>query len=147
MSRHVFGIMLISALLLLGACESAPKGPATPAPAGRDTVVINQDRNGGQVVLRPGQTLLVRLTKSTPRGMVWEMGSMPDQSVIMPDGQRRVRTEEQEKYDSLLAYQELRFQAVAPGMTKLNLAYDRPGGGEDEVQMRFEIDVIVEPGS
>ena len=30
-------------------------------------------------------------------------------------------------------------------MTTLNLAYDRPGGGEGEVQSRFTVDVIVEP--
>lgn len=110
-------------------------------------MIVTQDANGGQVVLKPGQTLLVRLPKSTPRGMVWEMDRMPDQNVIMPDGQRKVRSEEQIKYESLLSYQELRFQAQTPGMTELDLAYDRPGAGEEEVQRRFKIDVIVEPES
>jgi predicted secreted protein len=145
MLKNALCTLITASLLTLGACQSPPKGPQ-PAPlAGRDTVTINQDSNGGQVALKQGQTLVVQLPKSTPRGMVWEMDSMPDQGVIMPDGQRRVRTGEQIRYDSLLSYQELRFQAIAPGMTTLNLAYDRPGGGEGEVQSRFTVDVIVEP--
>ena len=148
MIRNTLSLMVGTVLLAIsGACQPAAK-TAAPAPSpGRDTVTITQDRNGGQVQLQQGQTLLVRLAESTPRGLTWEMESMPDQNILMPDGQRRVRSGEQIKYDSLLSLQELRFQAVGPGMTKLDLAYDRPGGGEDEVQTRFTVDVIVEPTS
>ena len=134
----------IGLLVFAGACQSGSKGPQPVPAAGRDTVTVTMTQNGGQVRLSRGQTLLVQLPESTPRGLTWEMESMPDQSVLMPDGQRHVRSEEQAQYGSLLTSQELRFQAVGAGSTTLSLAYDRPGGGEATVESRFTLDVVVD---
>ena len=71
------------------------------------------------------------------------MEAMPNQAVIMLDGQRVVHSNDQVKYDSLIAYEELRFEAQAPGETELQLNYDRPGFGEGSVERRFNIDVVV----
>lgn len=147
-----FMMSCLACVLLQVSCQPKPtviqaRGPVRAPEAGLNTVVVTQERNGGQVVLKTGQTLLVRLTKSSTPGMTWQMDRMPDQSVLMPDGKRQVRSGKQLKYDSLLSYLELRFEAQAPGETELDLAYDVPGGGEESVERRFTLEVIVESGS
>ena len=145
MHRHIPSMFIaIGLLVFAGACQSGSKGPQPVPAAGRDTVTVTMNQSGGQVRLSRGQTLLVQLPESNPRGLTWEMDSMPDQSVLMPDGQRHIRSEEQAQYGSLLTSQELRFQAVGSGSTSLALAYDRPGGGEATVESRFTINVVVD---
>ena len=62
------------------------------------------------MTLHPGQTLLIRLPENPTQGMTWQMQQRPDESVLMADGQRTVRSGRQINEDSLLAFQELRFQ-------------------------------------
>ena len=145
MNMHFRFITLAIAVLALVSCQSQQGSSINAKPAGPDTVIVTQDQDGGRVVLSPGQTLLVRLPVSNDRGMRWEMEAMPNQAVIMPDGQRVVRSNDQVKYDSLIAYEELRFQAQAAGQTELQLNYDRPGSGEGSVERRFNIDIVVFP--
>ena len=143
MKIHIRFAVLTLAALALVSCQSQQGSSINAKAAGADTVVVTQEQDGGQVVLKPGQTLLVRLPVSNDRGMRWEMEAMPNQAVIMLDGQRVVHSNDQVKYDSLIAYEELRFQAQAPGKTELQLNYDRPGFGEGSVERRFNIDVVV----
>jgi len=143
MKMHIRFAVLLIAFLALVSCQSQQGSSINAKAAGADTVVVTQDQDGGRVALNPGQTLLVRLPVSNDRGMRWEMEAMPNQAVIMPDGQRVVRSNDQVKFDSLIAYEELRFQAQAAGETKLQLNYDHPGLGEGSVQRRFNLDVVV----
>lgn len=145
MHRHIASMFIATALLVFaGACQSGSKAPQPVPAAGRDTVTVTMNQNGGRVRLTQGQTLLVQLPESASRGLTWEMDSMPDQSVLMPDGQRHIRSEEQSEYGSLLTTQEIRFQTVGPGSTTVALAYDRPGGGEATVESRYTLDVVVD---
>ncbi len=143
MKMHIRFAVLAIAFLALVSCQSQQGSSINAKAAGADTVIVTQDQDGGRVALNPGQTLLVRLPISNDRGMRWEMEAIPNQAVIMPDGQRVVRSNDQVKFDSLIAYEELRFQAQAAGETKLQLNYDHPGLGEGSVQRRFNIDVVV----
>lgn len=136
--------LTIGLLAFAGACQSGPKGPQPASQAGRDTVTVTMQQNGTRIRLQQGQTLLVQLPESQARGLTWEMEAMPDQSVLMPNGQRHLRSQEQADYGSLLTDQELRFQAVGPGTTTVSLAYDHPGGGEASVQSRFSVSVVVD---
>ena len=146
MKVHLQLVAITLGILALASCQQGSSINAKAA--GADTVIVTQAQDGARVVLGPGQTLLVRLPVSTDRGMRWEMEAMPDQAVLMPDGQRIVQSNDQVKYDSMIAYEELRFQAQASGRTQLQLNYDRPGYGESSVQRRFNIDVVVsEAGS
>ena len=135
-------------VLVLAGCASAPSRPAlqpesAPSP---DTIVVEQDRNGGTVTLRTGQTLLIRLPEEPARGMTWQMQQRPDESVIMPDGQRTVRSGRQIKEGSLLSYQELRFQAQEVGETQVLLAYDQPQVGDSSITRQFTLTVVVKSG-
>ena len=148
MKMHLPIVTVALAVLALVSCQSQQGNSINAKAAGADTVIVTQDQDGGRVALNPGQTLLVRLPISNDRGMRWEMEAMPDQAVLMPDGQRIVQSNDQVKYDSMISYEELRFQAQAAGKTQLQLNYDRPGYGEASVQRRFNIDVVVsEAGS
>ena len=143
MKIHIRFAVLTLAALALVSCQSQQGSSINAKAAGADTVVVTQEQDGGQVVLKPGQTLLVRLPAANDRGMTWQMEVKPNQSVIMSDGERIVQSGDQVKYDSLISYVELRFQAQAPGKTELQLNYDRPGFGEGSVERRFNIDVVV----
>lgn len=136
-------------LLLLSGCGGSPTGPAlqVESPPGPDTVVVDQNRNGDTVTLRSEQTLLIRLPEEPARGMTWEMQQRPDESVLMPDGQRTVRSGRQIREGSLLSYQELRFQAQEAGQTQVQLAYDQPKLGDASITRQFTLTVIVEAGS
>lgn len=145
MHRSISTVFLaIGLLAFVGACQSGSQGSQTTSQVGRDTVTVTMSQNGGRIRLQQGQTLLVQLPESAARGLTWEMEAMPDQSVLMPNGQRHLRSQEQAEYGSLLSDQELRFQAVGPGTTTVSLAYDRPGGGEATVQSRFSVSVVVD---
>ena len=135
-------------VLILAGCASAPSRPALqPEPApGPNTVTVEQNRNGDTVTLKPGQTLLIRLPEEPARGMTWQMQQRPDESVIMPDGQRTVRSGRQIKEDSLLSYQELRFQAQEVGETQVLLAYDQPQVGDSSITRQFTLTVVVKSG-
>ena len=143
MKKRIYPIAVVLAVLVLASCQSQSAGSIAAQPAGSNTVVVTQEQDGSQVVLTPGQTLLVRLPVSNDRGMTWQMETMPNQAVIMPDGEQTVRSNEQIKYGSLISYVELRFQAQAAGETTLQLNYDRSGQGEGSVERRFNLDVVV----
>jgi len=140
--------VVVAGMLLVG-CQnpSSGSGPrAEPAP-GLNTVVVEQGQNGETVTLKLGQTLLIRLPEEPARGMAWQMEQMPEASVLTPDGTRLVHSRQQLKDSSLLAYQELRFQAQTAGTTTLSLAYDNPQQGSDSITRRFTLQVNVEGAS
>ena len=143
MLSRLCGVVLAG--VLLSGCQSPSSGPGPRAEGapGPNTVVVEQGQNGETVTLKPGQTLLVRLPEEPARGMAWEMEQMPDASVLMPDGTRVVRSGQQLQDSSLLAYQELRFQAQTAGDTTLALAYDNPQQGSDSITRRFTLKVSV----
>ncbi len=132
--------------MLLAGCQSpgSGSGPRAEAALGPNTVVVEQGQNGGAVTLKSGQALLVRLPEEPARGMSWQMEQRPDASVLMSDGTRVVHSGQQLKDKSLLAYQELRFQAQTAGVTMLSLAYDNPQLGSDSITRRFTLKVTVE---
>ena len=143
MLSRLCGVVLAG--VLLSGCQSPSSGSGLRAEGalGPNTVVVEQGQNGETVTLKPGQTLLVRLPEEPARGMAWEMEQMPDASVLMPDGTRVVRSGQQLQDNSLLAYQELRFQAQTAGVTTLALAYDNPQQGSDSITRRFTLKVSV----
>lgn len=136
-------------VLVLAGCGSAPSRPALAVEAapGPDTVIVEQNRNGGTVTMQTGQTLLIRLPEEPARGMTWQMKQRPDESVLMPDGQRVVRSGRQLRDNSLLAYQELRFQTQESGETQVMLAYDQPLVGDSSTTRQFTLTVVVESGA
>ncbi|MDG2292088.1 MAG: protease inhibitor I42 family protein [Phycisphaerales bacterium] len=144
MLSRLCGAVIVGVLLAGCQSPSSGSGPrAEPAP-GPNTVVVEQGQNGETVTLKPGQTLLVRLPEEPARGMAWEMEQMPAASILTPDGTRVVHSGQQLKDSSLLAYQELRFQAQTAGTTTLSLAYDNPQQGSDSITRRFTLKVSVE---
>ena len=136
-------------VLLLSGCGSAPSRPSLQVESspGSDVVVVEQNQNGGSVTLHPGQTLLIRLPENPTQGMTWQMQQRPDESVLMADGQRTVRSGRQINEGSLLAYQELRFQAQETGETQVMLAYDQPAVGDSSITRQFSLTVVVEAGA
>jgi inhibitor of cysteine peptidase len=143
MLSRLCGVVLAGVLLSGCQSPSSGSGPRAEGAPGPNTVVVEQGQNGETVTLKPGQTLLVRLPEEPARGMAWEMEQMPDASVLMPDGTRVVRSGQQLQDNSLLAYQELRFQAQTAGDTTLALAYDNPQQGSDSITRRFTLKVSV----
>ena len=143
MLSRLCGVVLAGVLLSGCQSPSSGSGPRAEGALGPNTVVVEQGQNGETVTLKPGQTLLVRLPEEPARGMAWEMEQMPDASVLMPDGTRVVRSGQQLQDNSLLAYQELRFQAQTAGVTTLALAYDNPQQGSDSITRRFTLKVSV----
>jgi inhibitor of cysteine peptidase len=143
MLSRLCGVVLAGVLLSGCQSPSSGSGPRAEGAPGPNTVVVEQGQNGETVTLKPGQTLLVRLPEEPARGMAWEMEQMPDASVLMPDGTRVVRSGQQLQNNSLLAYQELRFQAQTAGVTTLALAYDNPQQGSDSITRRFTLKVSV----
>ena len=107
-------------------------------------VALGTADNGRTVRVRNGQLILVNLPENPTSGRTWQLVREPDQTVVIPDGERLDANHQSVADDSLVQTQELRFKATGPGETILSLAYVRPGMGlyvsDDRWMIRIEVD-------
>jgi inhibitor of cysteine peptidase len=136
--------ILLSKMVLLGwasllpaltGCQTSPTGIAPNA------VIIQASDAGTRVHLSPGQELLVRLLANPDTGYEWQLLALPDQAVLLPDGNRWVQSSAEMQREDEVKTQELRFVAQGPGQTRVQLEYLVPGrpGGAGDAQFGFEV--------
>lgn len=129
--------LLFAACLIPLACQS------TPAAVAPNAVVVTAADAGERIHLTPGQELLVRLLSNPATGFEWQLLALPDQAVLLPDGNRWIQSPAQQERQDEVKTQELRFVAQGPGETRLVLEYlvpGRPGGAGDAT---FSVEVVV----
>ncbi|MCH2136538.1 MAG: protease inhibitor I42 family protein [Phycisphaerales bacterium] len=140
-------IALATALILGGCASSASQRPTSSAPGRPDlpanSVAVTATSNGSHVSLDVGQVLVVELPENPSRGHTWQLAAPMDQTVVMPDGQRFVESSQQQADGSLVGTQQLRFAAVGPGESVIDLALVRPGAGIASAVERWIVQVIV----
>lgn len=109
---------LVGLLAMPGACAT------TPTTAVSD-VVVTASQAGRTVQLAPGERMMVELLGNPSTGRVWELRSIPDAAVIVPDGTRWVAAKGAGSSD-LVKTQQLRFVAQGPGKALLVFEYVEP---------------------
>lgn len=121
--------------LALAACQTTPPGIAPNA------VIVTASEAGTRVHLAPGQEVLVRLLANPATGYEWQLLALPDQAVLLPDGNRWVQSPAQVQQQDEVKTQELRFVAQGPGETRVELEYLVPGrpGGPGDAQFGFAV--------
>ncbi len=132
---NVFLAMAAALAASLAACQTTPPGIAPNA------VIVTASDAGTRVHLAPGQEVLVRLLANPATGYEWQLLALPNQAVLLPDGNRWVQSPAQTQRQDEVKTQELRFVAQGPGETRVELEYlvpDRPGGAGD-AQFAFEV--------
>ncbi len=132
---NVLLAMAAALALAVAGCQSTPAGVAPNA------VIVTASDAGTRVHLAPGQEVLVRLLANPATGYEWQLLALPNQAVLLPDGNRWVQSPEQTQRQDEVKTQELRFVAQGPGETRVELEYlvpDRPGGAGD-AQFAFEV--------
>ena len=127
------------ALLVLGACQSVPRGVS------KDAVMVGLADSGKLVRLVPGQQLVIELESNPVTGFQWEINHTIDQTVLLPDGSRFSRTSEQKRQQEEVGSQYLRFKGQQPGRTTLELVYVKPQVGTLVDSPRYRLEVIVSP--
>jgi predicted secreted protein len=122
-------------LLCLAACQTTPSGVAPNA------VIVTASDADTRVHVAPGQEVLVRLLANPATGYEWQLLAMPDQSVLLPDGNRWVQSSAEIQRQDEVKNQELRFVAQGPGETRVQLEYLVPGrpGGAGDAQFGFTV--------
>ena len=126
--------VLLVATALFG-CQSTPQGIAP------DAVVVTASDAGTRVHVAPGQEILVRLLANPATGYEWQLLALPNQAVLLPDGNRWVQSPAEVERQDEVKTQELRFVAQGPGETRVELEYLVPSqpGGAGDAQFSFEV--------
>ena len=128
-------LAVLAASISLVACQTSPPGIAPNA------VVLTASDAGTRVHVTPGQEILVRLLANPVTGYEWQLLALPDQAVLLPDGNRWVQSAAEQQRQDEVKTQELRFVAQGPGETRIQLEYLVPGrpGGAGDAQLGFEV--------
>ena len=100
--------------------------------------------NGSHVRLRAGQVLQVDLPERRDGHRTWQLASPLKLSVLRPDGQRYINSTAEGDNEAPAGTRQVRFMAVAPGETIVNMAKVVPGAGLSSAQDRWILQVIVE---
>lgn len=132
---HPFLPCVLLLAIASGGCQSTPQGIAP------DAVVVTASDAGTRVHVSPGQEVLVRLLANPATGYEWQLLALPDQAVLLPDGNRWVQSPAEVERQDEVKTQELRFIAQGPGNTRVELEYLVPGrpGGAGDAQFSFEV--------
>ena len=128
--------------LLLGslaACTNLPRGISP------DAALVGLADSGKLVRLHPTQQLVIQLEANVTTGYQWEIDKTINRSVLLADGSKFSRTQQQRDQEDQVTEQYLRFVAQQPGRTRLQLVYVQPQVGTLENSPRYEVDVIVVP--
>lgn len=112
-------LLVISTFFFTASCASRAGG------SGRGDVVVTAADEGQTVRIAPGERLLVELIGNPSNGRSWELRSLPDAAVLVPDGTRWVAMPDGGDSD-LTRMQQLRFVAQGPGRALLLFEYVRP---------------------
>lgn len=112
-------ILLLTVLATTISCQSPPAVP-------EGSVTIGPGDSGSTVRLTTGQDLLVELLANPAMGYRWELRALPDQAVILPDGDRLIARPGAAPSEEVRT-QQLRFVAQAPGRALVVLEYVQPG--------------------
>ena len=134
---RILPILLLFASVFVAGCQTGPPLP-------RNAVVVTVTDNGSAVTLQSGQTMVVELERNPSTGYVWQLTEQVDQGIIMPDGTRDWKTEQERAAQSNLEMQMLRFVAQGQGETTLQLNYVRPEVGPTANTANFTVQVTVE---
>ncbi len=118
---------------LLTACSASPT-PAAPIQS------LTEADAGRSIELRAGDTLEVTLPGNASTGFQWEVKSV-DASILKPSGEPAFKSSSNALGSS--GQFTLRFEAVAPGQTKLQLIYHRPFETDTPPAQTFEVTVTV----
>lgn len=111
--------LLLAVLVSTISCQAPPAVP-------EGSVTIGPADSGSTVRLKTGQDLLVELLANPAMGYRWELRTLPDQAVILPDGDRMIARQGAAPSEEVRT-QQLRFVAQAPGRALVVLEYVQPG--------------------
>ena len=118
---------------VLTAC-GAPPTPAAPIQS------LTEADAGRSIELRAGDALEVTLPGNASTGFQWEVKSV-DTSILKPGGEPEFKASSNALGSS--GQFTLRFGAVAPGQTQLQLIYHRPFEKDTPPAQTFEVTVTV----
>jgi inhibitor of cysteine peptidase len=128
--------------LLTGGCGTSDRANATP---GRHTaagdVTIGADRDGGQVPVRLGQSLTVRLAGDPGTGYGWGI-ERADERILAPAGGVTFTPAAAPRPGAGGLFN-ARFRVARPGETWLRLAYRRPFEPAKPPAATFAVHVMV----
>lgn len=116
------GLPAILALL----ATALPMGCAATGPSDSAAVTVTVADRGRTVRLAPGERMLVELLGNPSTGRVWELRSLPDAAVLVPDGTRWVAMKDDPAQSDLARTQQLRFVAQGAGRALLVFEYVQP---------------------
>ena len=128
--------------LLTGGCGTSDQANAAPdRTAAVGDVTIGADRDGGQVPLRRGQTLTVRLAGDPGTGYGWAV-KQADSRILAPFGGITFTPVEAPRPGAGGLFS-TRFQVARRGETWLRLAYRRPFEPAKPPAATFAVHVMV----
>jgi len=114
---------------------------ATPIP---ETMNLTENDNGGQVTLKMGQEMLVRLGSNPSTGFRWQVEKV-DEAVLQQVGMAQYEPAEPggTLKPGQAGQETMRFQATGAGQTNLILAYRRPWEDDAAAEKTFILQVVV----
>jgi inhibitor of cysteine peptidase len=154
-----FGIIVISIVLLAGACSSAadilvtntPNNQVPPAPNKYLVTLSAEDFNkeaqiSRQVEVKTGDVFSVALDSNATTGFSWtEQAKIADENILKQTGHKYIapRQNDDKPVAGMAGIEEWTFNANQVGTTTATLSYSRPWqGGEKDVRT-FVLTVIV----
>ncbi|MCH2134117.1 MAG: hypothetical protein MK116_10245 [Phycisphaerales bacterium] len=137
-------VLLLAVMVLSVSCgpdgRKSRRRSSGPVPR----IIVEQDSNGSQIDLVPGQEMVIQLVRNFRDNMVWVLVEDLDESVLEPIGQRTAdpRASRGERYTR--GVEEMRFKAISGGEVILDLAYIPVGGTLGQATNRFFLRVVVD---
>lgn len=106
-------------------------------------VAVTAADNGGEVALKPGETLTITLESNPTTGYSWQVMEI-NSTVLLQQGEPEY--EQSPNSEGLVGaggMERFRFEALAPGETTLVLGYMRPWESVQPIET-YSIQVVVE---
>jgi inhibitor of cysteine peptidase len=126
------------------AAAAALFGLAGCSPSEKTELVITENKNGGEVLLKTGQVLTVRLESNPTTGYSWAVTGC-DETVLRPEGDPQYVAEPLAgNRAGAGGWEVFHFQPTQAGETHLELAYRRPWETDVEPVEVFSVAVTVE---
>ena len=132
MKRFLSLAILASVLITFSACVA------------KKEIKVYASDNGGEIVCKPGDVILLSLKANPTTGYDWEVVEPPDDSVIQVGEREFSQSVKDEKLTGAGGVDQWRIQAIQPGRAHLELVHRRHWEKDVEPHDRFSLDIVVQ---